>query len=66
MSKYVGTIGIDDFGPILGVKFFRLRGAIGCVQTSDFGRRVYEITSPSGYIFYQVESNEQRNCRLHK
>ena len=63
MSKYIGTIGVDDFGPALGVKLFRLRGAIGRIQPNDSGKRVYEVTSPSGYVFYQVENNEQRDLR---
>jgi hypothetical protein len=69
MSRYIFTIGPEHLaGPrangYRSVERWRLRGTLGRVLPGDIGKRVFEVTSPSGTRFYQVENDEQRNARL--
>ena len=69
-SRFVFTITSEmKRAPIKTLGFnrwFMLRQAIGPILSIDIGKRVYEVTSPSGYTFYQVESDQQMKERLNR
>ena len=63
---YITTIQENDIGKGVldrGTKRHWISSTMGHIQAQDVGKRVYQIVSPSGYRFYQVESQEQLEAR---